>query len=54
MENQSGPFNSLDTIVAIILSMHALGLGVLLSREFREADGMLCLGIFSSHLNTFD
>jgi hypothetical protein len=40
MENQSGPFTNSDTIVAIIVSMRALGLDIFLSDEFRDEDGM--------------
>jgi hypothetical protein len=41
MEHQSGPaFTTEDTIVAIILSMRALGLQIILSPDFQQQDGM--------------
>jgi hypothetical protein len=40
MERQSDPaFTTEDTIVAIILSMRALGLNILLSPDFQQQDG---------------
>ena len=41
MEHQSAPaYTTEDTIVAIILSMRALGLQVFLSPDFQQQDGM--------------
>ena len=41
MEHQSSPaFTTEDTIVAIILSMRALGLNILLSPDLQQRDGV--------------